>query len=128
VVLANDSLTKRLPPESLGTIANVQYQQTLETSSEGPGRMTSQLAFGPALDFDLGAISPLALGLIGNYTLGLPLGADEGVGPRHTFGGGLFYTGQPHLNLGAEVQTTLLSVPNAEATIIEALFRMQYVW
>ena len=89
------------PVRSFGVTANVSY--AFVTQQRNNGDFSGQaFGLGVALDFDFKAVSDVPIGLQGVFTWVAPT---SGGGLQHVsdLGGGIFYTGRPHLALGLQI-------------------------
>jgi hypothetical protein len=76
-----------------------QYEHTFHTS--GGLRDEAVIAAG-AVDLDLRAFTPIALGLLASYQVAIPMGESDRSDLWHYLDGGFFYTGRRDLLLGLE--------------------------
>lgn len=85
---------------SLGLLFDLRYGHAF---AEQSGQKANQGHFsaGAAFSFDLGAITPVPLGLVGAYRLGVPAVSQPSL--SHDLSAGLFYTGRVNLALGPDV-------------------------
>ena len=89
------------PFRSFGVTANVSYAFVIQHRNNGDFNGQA-FGLGVALDFDFKAISDVPIGLQAVYTWTAPT---SGGGLQHVsdLGGGIFYTGRPHLALGLQI-------------------------
>jgi hypothetical protein len=110
---------------SLGLRGAIDYQQEYVRSADSSSN--GAVDVGTALDFDLGSLAPLPLGLLAGYELTVPTSGDSW---GHQFTVGLFYTGQRNLGLGIQA---VLQLPTAPAGISNyyifvASLTLRYYW
>lgn len=87
---------------SLGVTGNVTYVYQSLKAKDGTTSSESAVAVGAAVDFDLGALTSVALGLQVTWSSQLPIKGGDAA--RFTdLGGGIFYTGRKDLSLGLQV-------------------------
>ena len=111
------------PYRVLGLVTTLRY--TWEKIDGGAS--ASGIDWGLNLGLDLAPVSVLPLGIQGVYQLQKDLSGDAGL--IHYGGGGLFYTGRPHLALGVEVLATRSSPgPGLSQVLILGEFRLRYYW
>ncbi len=114
--------------ESLGAVTRFQFEQGISVIEDEPDERTRRFSLSPALDFDLGALVPVPIGIFASYSLAIPIDPPDETGLLHVFGGGLSYTGRADLILAAELQTAVWDLEDLDVTGYDGLLRMQYFW
>lgn len=117
------------PWRPFGITANLSY--TFLTQNLNSGSVSGQaFGLGVALDFDFKAISDVPIGLQFVYTWIAPV---SGTSLQHVsdLGGGIFYTGRPHLALGLQIVARRFKVSpdvNVSWSTWLATLGLRYYW
>jgi hypothetical protein len=117
---------------AVGLVGEARYLWTRRTGGDDPRQERQGVLLGGVADFDLKHLLRVPVGTMLLGRTRIPVG-DSGLPRRYEVGTGLFYTGRPHLLLGAEVvwahgelrpnQRPTLSTDAAIATL-----RLRYYW
>ena len=117
------------PWRPFGITANVSY--AFVTQDQNAGSFSGQsFGLGVALDFDFYAISSVPIGLQGIFAWNAPT---NGIVLQHVsdLGGGIFYTGRPHLALGLQLVNRRFKVQptvNVSWSTWLATIGLRYYW
>ena len=117
------------PWRPFGITANVSYAFVTQDLNEGS--FSGQVfGLGVALDFDFKAISSVPIGLQAVFAWSAPI---SGTNLQHVtdVGGGIFYTGRPHLALGLQlVQRRFKVQPTVDVSFSTwlATIGLRYYW
>jgi hypothetical protein len=118
------------PFPALGITSNVSYIYAHQTLN-GREFNGNAVQLGLAGDWDFRAISRVPIGLQLQFSWTAPTGSDSGLQHVTDLGGGIFYTGRPHLALGAQLISRQFAVtPDVDvswSTFIANL-GMRYYW
>lgn len=109
----------------IGIRANVGYGYEWSASAGTDSNATALFISG-VLSLDLGAVTPIPIGILGYYKMEKSFAA--GIDPVHYVGGGIAYTGRTNFVLGLEAAAMLTSFSQVDLSSVIVAFRMRYYW